>query len=171
MTFPMQAQLEYLHIGTWPYQTDYGTDGAQYWESNEVNTAAARLYAVKFGAVTIFAAIGFSSVISGEGLDQATISVTTIDEEPMLYHSINATAFANESYDVDGEQSWGVLEEIETAWPYYIPKVTGDYVTHKETNISTLLAYAAGFNYTTGTSNVTLVTDVSYLDEDTRCIN
>ncbi|RDW78005.1 hypothetical protein BP5796_05857 [Coleophoma crateriformis] len=158
MTFPMQAQLENLHIGSWPYQPDYNTSEALYWEAAENNMAASTIYAINGGATTLFTAIGYSAVISSTGERLAEEKATTsMSEAPLLYYNMNTTAtHGTDSYDVDGEQSWGVLKEIEAAWAYYIPKVTGTYVLQKTVEITDLLAYAAGYNFTSGTSTVAL---------------
>ncbi len=104
MTFNMQAQLETLHIGAWPYQADFNNPNTLPFEDASVNTAAARLYAVNSGATTIFASIGYAAVISGSGIDMASLNATTpYDETPMLYHSINTTAsHGTAGYNVNG---------------------------------------------------------------------
>lgn len=150
----MAAQLENLHIGAWPYQADFSDPLAGYYEDATLNTAAARIYAINSGAVTLFTSIGYAPVISGLGHDLKTLNATTpYDEQPMLYYSINTTASHNtDSYNIDGEQSWGVLQEIQDAWPYYIPRVIGSYVLKKTVQIEALFAYAAGYNSSMGDS-------------------
>jgi hypothetical protein len=93
-------------------------------------------------------------VISGSGIDVKTLNATTpYDEQPMLYHSINTTAsHGTAAYDVNGEQSWGILQEIQGGWPYYSPKVIGTYVLQKTVEITALYAYASGYNTTSGES-------------------
>ncbi|KAF7188135.1 Arylacetonitrilase [Pseudocercospora fuligena] len=130
MTFNMQAQLESLHIASFPYMPNANDPNALYWESLEVNSAAARLYAVNSGAVTLFTSVGYAAVYSGEGLTIAEISADA--EEPMLYAEIDTSGFdKNVTYDVDGEQSWGTLQQIVGSWPDYIPKVNGSFVERK----------------------------------------
>lgn len=155
MTFPMQAQLEDLHIGSWPYQSDYNDSDALFFERAEANMAASIVYAINSGATILFSAIGYSAVVDGSGhLVAEEKAVTSMTEQPMLYYSMNTTATHDtDSYNIDGEQAWGVLEQIESAWPYYIPKVTGTYVLQKTIEITALLAYAAGYNSTSGTSS------------------
>lgn len=154
----MQAQLETLHIGAWPYQTYENDPNALPFEDYSVNIAAARLYAVNSGATTLFTSIGHAHIISGSGIDIVSLNATVpYDETPMLIYSINTTAsHGTPLYDIDGEQSWGVLKEIESGWPYQIPKVMGTYVVKKTVLLSTLLAYAAGYNDTTGSDDVSL---------------
>lgn len=153
----MQAQFETLHIGAWPYQADFNSDTLPF-ESASVNTAAARLYAVNSGATTIFASIGYVAVISGSGIDVASLNTATpYDEMPMLYHSINTThAHGIAGYNVDGEQSWGVLKQVEDAWPYQIPKIEGTFVRKKVMGIEELRASARGYDVTTRNSTAPL---------------
>ena len=44
------------------------------------------------------------------------------DEQLMLYYSINTTAAVTTTteFDIDREQSWEVLKEIEEVWSAYI---------------------------------------------------
>ncbi|TGO37200.1 hypothetical protein BHYA_0103g00220 [Botrytis hyacinthi] len=58
MTFNMQAQIETLHITSFPYMPDANDSEALSWESEEVHVAAARTYAVNSGAPFIFASAG-----------------------------------------------------------------------------------------------------------------
>ena len=142
MTFPMQAQMENVHIASAPYTPDLKDPDAQYWESLEVNAAAIRIYAVNSGAVTLWAGVGYSAVYSALGLETAEVlAAVPFDEQPILYDSINTTSFGTSTYDVNGEQSWGVLQEIVEGWPYYIPKVIGSYVLKKTILINDLLTY------------------------------
>ncbi len=136
----MQAQMENIHIASAPYTPDAKDAAAQYWETLEVNSAAIRTYAVNSGAVTLWAGVGYSTVYSALGLEVAEVlAAVPYDEQPMLYSSINTTAFSRASYNSDGEQSWGVLQQIVDGWPYYIPKVVGTYVARKTVLISELL--------------------------------
>lgn len=157
MTFNMQAQAENIHVAAYPYNPDYNDSNALYWETLEVNGAATRLYAVNSGAITLMTSIGYSAVLSGEGLVTAEVKASVpYDEQPMLYASINTTAFSNVSYNVDGEQSWGILQQIEDSWPYYVPKVEGTYVKQKTILMSDIEAYSAAYLSSNGTTNATL---------------
>lgn len=158
MTFPMQAQLENLHIGSWPYQSDYNDTDALFFERAEANMAASIVFAINSGATTLFTAIGYAAAVSSAGdIVAEEKAATSMTEQPMLYYSMNTTAtHGTAKYNIDGELSWGVLKEIESAWAYYIPKVTGTYVVQKTVEITALLAYAAGYNTTTGNSTAAL---------------
>ncbi|KAL1625086.1 hypothetical protein SLS56_007513 [Neofusicoccum ribis] len=141
MTFPMQAQLEDLHVASFPYMPGPADPAALSWESVEVNSAAARTYAVNSGAVTLFAAVGHSAVYDGTGVEVAAVAADVdFDEQPMLYASVNASAFRRQRYDVDGEQSWGVLEQVEAEFPASIPRVEGTFTEKKTVLIADLLA-------------------------------
>jgi len=81
------------------------------------------------GTTTLFTSIGYAAVVSNLGSVVAEQKLaSSMTEEPMLYYSMNTTAIHNTFwYNIDGEQSWSVLEKIEATWPSYIPKVTGTY--------------------------------------------
>ncbi|KAG9562598.1 aliphatic nitrilase-like protein, partial [Aureobasidium melanogenum] len=144
MTFTMQSQLENIHIAAAPYTPDLDDPDAQYWETLEVNSAAVRTYAVNSGAVTLWAGVGYSAVYSAHGLETAEAkAAVSFDEQPMLYDSINTTGFGTATYDINGEQSWGVLQQIVDGWPYYIPKVIGTYVLKNTVLIADLLGPTA----------------------------
>ncbi|PYI26080.1 carbon-nitrogen hydrolase [Aspergillus indologenus CBS 114.80] len=130
MTFNVQAQMETLHIASWPYMPDENTPGAEYWESNEINVAAARTYAVNAGAPLAMAAVGNARLLSAEGLDEVVVRAgVSMDEVPVVYASFNTTGLAGTlPYDTDGEQSWGTLGQIVRGFPGYIPQVVGDFV-------------------------------------------
>jgi hypothetical protein len=85
MTFNMQAQLETLHIGAWPYQTYQGDPGVLFFENYDVQLAAARVYAINSGAVTLFTSIGLAGVIDGTRLDVVWMNATTPYTKPILY--------------------------------------------------------------------------------------
>lgn len=159
MTFSMQAQLETLHIAAFPYQSDFNDPSALPFEDADNNIAAARVYAINAGAVTLFTSIGYATIISSSGVTLAEIKASVpYEEEPMLYYSLNTTEDRgqNSGYDVDGEQSWGVLMEIERGWPASIPKVEGTYVVKKTVLIGALYEFAAGYDGETGNSTFAL---------------
>lgn len=82
----MQAQLEDLRIGSAPYTPDANNADALYWESQEVNSAALRVYAVNSGALTVWTGVGYAAVYSGgEGLQQAEmLAAAPYDTDPIL---------------------------------------------------------------------------------------
>lgn len=148
----MQAQLEDVHIATWPYQGDPGD--ALSFEAYELTMGAVRTYALNSGATTVFTSIGYASVLNGIGPEVANLSAkASYETQPLLIHSINTTNFKRESYDVDGEQSWGALQQIVDSWPYDIPKVEGKFIPQKKILISSLLELAEN---ATKASNATL---------------
>ncbi|KAH6625547.1 aliphatic nitrilase-like protein [Boeremia exigua] len=144
MTFNTQSQTETLHIASWPYTPDEAEESAAYWESLEVNLAAARVYAVNAQAPLVFASVGNARFLDNEGLDlnvvQASVPFT---QQPLLYQSFNTTGLAStEPYTVDGEQSWGVLREMLSGFPSYIPKLVGSFTDRKIFSVSRLLTLA-----------------------------
>lgn len=146
MTFNMQVQREDVHIAAFPYMPDYKGSQALYWESVEVNEAAARTYAVNSGAYTLFASVGYSSIMDGTGVTVAKIEASVpFDQTPILYASINTTAFSDASYDVNSEQSWAALEQMKTGFPYYVPKVPGKFFDQKTIVIEDLVAWGDAY--------------------------
>ncbi|KAL1851672.1 hypothetical protein Daus18300_012481 [Diaporthe australafricana] len=142
MTFRMQAQAETLHIAAWPYTPDAADATAAYWESLEVNLAAARTYAVNSGAPLVFASVGNARFLDAQGLDLTVVDAATSTQEvPLVYQSFNTTGLTKTvPYTADGEQSWAVLQQMVDGFPSYIPKVSGDFVTRQVHLIQDLLA-------------------------------
>ena len=158
MTFTMQSQAETLHLASWPckhfsidlYQsTDHVQDtpdekdaSAAYWESLEVNLAAARLYAVNANAPLVFASVGNARFLDAQGLDLTVVDAnTTTEEVPLVYQSFNTTGLAGTvPYITNGEQSWGVLQQLVDGFPAYIPKVVGEFVARQRHPVKDLLA-------------------------------
>ncbi|KAH7121815.1 aliphatic nitrilase-like protein [Dactylonectria estremocensis] len=137
MTYPMQAQAEAIHIALWPYIPDPKDTSAQYWETAEVNMAAASMYAVNSGAYTLAAAVGRAAAFGPDGLEITSIPAYIPGElNPFLMLSINTTGFSSlPAYNVNGEQSWGILKEIEASWPAGVPKKNG---TFRDTIVNTI---------------------------------
>ncbi|KAF2796733.1 aliphatic nitrilase-like protein [Melanomma pulvis-pyrius CBS 109.77] len=142
MTFNTQAQAETLHLASWPYTPDEATKSAAYWESLEINLAAARIYAVNAQTPLVFASVGNARFLDSQGLDLTVVKASTsTTQQPLIYQSFNTTGLAATlPYTTDGEQSWGVLQEMLTGFPLYIPKVLGSFVHHNVFPIKGLLA-------------------------------
>lgn len=158
MTFPMQAQLETLHIAAFPYQPLFNDPLALSFENADNNIAAARVYAINSGAVTLFTSIGYAAVLSSSGTTLAEMDADVpYETEPVLYYSMDTTGMGGRAgFDVDGEQSWGVLREIERAWPGGVPKVRGAYVGKKTVMVRDLFEFAEGYGGETGNGTVGL---------------
>lgn len=159
MTFNVQAQAETLHIASFPCMLipfaafyidgkltipdtpDYGDPDAADWQSAEVNVAAARTYAVNAQAPLAFASVGNARFITSGGLDINVVDASeSFDKTPLVYTSFNTTGLADTvPYTTNGEQSWGILQQINAGFPSYIPKVMGDFVTRNMVKISDLL--------------------------------
>ncbi|ODM14503.1 hypothetical protein SI65_10125 [Aspergillus cristatus] len=141
MTFNVQAQAETLHIASFPYTPDYGDPDAEDWQSAEVNIAAARTYAVNTQAPLAFASVGNVRFITSGGLDINVVDASeSFENTPLAYASFNTTGLVNTvPYTTNGEESWGILQQINAGFPSYIPKVMGDFVTRHMVKISDLL--------------------------------
>ncbi|KAH6869692.1 aliphatic nitrilase-like protein [Thelonectria olida] len=138
MTFPMQAQDEAIHIAAWPYTPDYNDPAALAFEAAEVNMAAASVYATSSGAYTLVTTVGRAAAFGPDGREIASIpAYLPAEAAPFLMITINTTGFADRpAYDVDGQQSWGVLEEIREGWPKGVPKVDGTFTDGVFNNVS-----------------------------------
>ncbi|KAF7552877.1 hypothetical protein G7Z17_g4022 [Cylindrodendrum hubeiense] len=141
MTFPMQAQAEAIHIASWPYTPDPKDVSAEFWESAEVNMAAASLYATNSGAYTLVATVGRAAAFGPDGLELSSIPAYVPSEaSPFLMLSINTTGFSSRpAYNINGEQSWGILKEIEGAWPAGVPKENGTFRNQVTNHVSDLI--------------------------------
>jgi hypothetical protein len=105
------------------------------------------VYAVNANAPLVFASVGNARYLDAEGLDLTVVNAVTPTEElPLLYQSFNTTGLAQTvPYTTDGEQSWGILQQMVNGFPSYIPTVVGSFVTRQTHLIEDLLA-AAGRN-------------------------
>jgi nitrilase len=158
MTFITQAQSETLHIGVWPCRPiphsilfllmrqidtpDVADASAAYWESLEVNLAAARVYAVNTNAPLVFASVGNVRFLDAQGMDLTVVDAKlSTKTQPLVYQSFNTTGLAaTVPYTTDGEQSWGILRQMVASFPFYIPKVVGAFVANQIHPIADLLA-------------------------------
>ncbi|KNG47980.1 carbon-nitrogen hydrolase [Stemphylium lycopersici] len=138
MTFNVQAQAETLHLASWPYTPDAADPQAEPFESLEINLAAARVYAVNANAPLVFASVGNARFLDAQGMDIAVVEAkTSTGQVPLLYHSFNTTGLAKTvPYTTEGEQSWGILQQIRHGFPNYIPKVVGSFVQRRLNPVS-----------------------------------
>lgn len=120
-----------------------GDASAAYWESAEVNVAAARLYAVNAGAPLVYATVGNARFLDSQGLDLTVVNANvSMTETPLVYQSFNTTGLAETvPYTTNGEQSWGILEQIYDGFPSYIPRVEGTYVERELYSVEGLLEF------------------------------
>ncbi|KAJ5950276.1 uncharacterized protein N7479_008689 [Penicillium vulpinum] len=142
MTFNIQSQRETLHIAAWPFTPDEGATDAEPYETAEINVASARTYAANAGAPFVFATVGNARFLDSDGLDIKVVDASvSFDDVPLVYASFNTTGLAGtEPYDADGEQSWGILEQMKSGFPSYIPNVLGKLVPRKKVYIPELLS-------------------------------
>ncbi|WQF85599.1 Putative carbon-nitrogen hydrolase, nitrilase/Cyanide hydratase [Colletotrichum destructivum] len=135
MTFNIQAQLPNIHVGAWPYNQNPGTADVENWEDVDVAYSALRLMSILTNAVTVTPSIGYGFINQFTTLLAHSNSNTTAhpnddqDYAPLIYSSVNGSSWSNQSYDIDGEVSWGTLKQIEDGFPEYIPKVCSPLLT------------------------------------------
>lgn len=142
MTFPMQAQKENIHFAPFPYMSDANDTQAVWWENQISEQASARVYAIQAGAYTFMNAIGFSAAYDPVGWTIAEMTANTdMHEHPMLFATIPTNGFnTSQTYDVDGQASWGTAMQILGNLPGYIPRVEGALVPQRNQSISYLLS-------------------------------
>lgn len=129
MTFPISAQRENIHIGACPLNKDPGRDGQEAFEVAEIGIAANRYLSITTGAVAVMPSVGYGFInehtsVLAESDSTKTASPAGKDgHEAIIYASVNGSMWTDKTYDVDGEFSWAVLEQMKEGYPKYIPKV------------------------------------------------
>ncbi|KAF4972516.1 hypothetical protein FSARC_940 [Fusarium sarcochroum] len=136
MTFAMQAQNENLHIASFPWAPDLGAMSG--YESTENSITGARYYAITGGAYVFMPAVGTAAVIHPNGTTLAQVDASDCPlAKPILYHSVNTSTFAGtKSYNLDGEFSWAALQQINDAYPKYIPKKEGNFIRRQLNSVT-----------------------------------
>lgn len=140
MTFPMAAQRPKLHIGAFPYVTDYKDTAESFWFNAELTSNLAASFAFLSGAHVIMPAIGYAFIF-----DPMTRKVAEIkdevpySEQPILYHTLNIDMSSNvPTHDPDCQVSYGTLRQINESFPAYIPKNEGSLTTHRKVSCDLL---------------------------------
>lgn len=138
----MAAQRPKLHIGNFPYVLDDGDDTEAWSFHARLTKAATASYAFLSGAYVLMPAVGHAFVMDPLTNIVAEINAeASFEKQPILYHALNATALHSDmTYDPDAQISWSVLEQINEAFPTYIPQKTGSLVPHSEKSIAQLKA-------------------------------
>ncbi|KAJ5316624.1 aliphatic nitrilase [Penicillium antarcticum] len=103
----MQAQMENIHIGPFPYLADFGDSQAQGWEDATAEVAASRHYAIMTGTYEFMPAVGFAAAFEPSGNMIAHIKASLLFEKhPMVYDSVNTTNVnTSQIYDIDGQMA------------------------------------------------------------------
>ncbi|ROW08155.1 hypothetical protein VPNG_06963 [Cytospora leucostoma] len=142
--FLMASQFEHLHLGPFPYLADAGDPDSLWWENVVQESANGAAYAMMSGAYNFMTAIGAARAFDPLGNTIASIDAAAdMAELPMLYASVDTSSFnLSKSYDVDGQNSWAIVEEMYDSYPAYIPRVEGDYVEYREKSVEWLMSGA-----------------------------
>ncbi|EKG21318.1 Nitrilase/cyanide hydratase and apolipoprotein N-acyltransferase [Macrophomina phaseolina MS6] len=131
MALPMHAQLEHIHVGSFPY---VGEDVAstQWWDRADTALAMARIYSVDGHVFTVMPAIGKATIFAAAGVPLNSSDVyADFEALPFVTATVDASAFdLSQTYDVDGEFSWAALKQMEEALPAYIPRVGSAFFEH-----------------------------------------
>lgn len=137
--FIMASQYENIHLGPFPYLADPVNPAALFWEDYIQESATARAYAMTTGSYNYMAAIGAAGAFDPLGNTIAEMSANVdMVETPMLYATINTAFNTSKTYDVDGQTSWGILQEIVNAYPKDIPRVEGNLILYREKSVAWL---------------------------------
>ena len=118
--------------------------------SQEVNWSAWRTYAIQSSAINVGPGVGAGAIWNGQAqvLGQVDAAVPYV-VQPIVYATVNSTAFANSSYNISGDNSWGILPQITNSNPAYIPRENGTFVDRVLNPIVELEAAARNFIKTT----------------------
>ncbi|KAH3680268.1 hypothetical protein WICMUC_000450 [Wickerhamomyces mucosus] len=137
MFLPVWAQSEDIHIGSWPYLPSINASDALWWESADVQIAAARFYAANTNSYVVQAAVGTSNIFDSQANIIASIDASvSLSDHPLLYATgINTTSFADVQYNLASESAWGVVESLNQSWPSSVPKIVSPYFNVKENTI------------------------------------
>ena len=137
----MAAQRPKLHLGCFPFITDFGDEKDSYWYNAALTTRASGSYAFMSGAYCAFASVGYTWIYDPlmRIIKHVDASVP-FDEVPIMYHTFeNAHNFhSNQIHDPDAQVSWGSLQQISENFPKNIPKEQGSLVPFRETSVEWL---------------------------------
>lgn len=129
-------------MAPFPYLADAGDESSLWWENEWINTGTVGVYSVLGGTYSLTPAVGVAFITDPLGYRVAHMSANiSFEESPLLIHSFDTSTFNDTAtYDVDGQMSWGVLEQIRNSFPAYVPKVEGALVPQQNHSISYLQA-------------------------------
>lgn len=123
-------------MASFPYLADAGDDTSLWWENEWTKTGTVGVYSVLGDTYSLTPAVGVAFITDPLGYRVAPMSANvSFEKSPLLIHGFDTSTFNDRAaYDVDGQMSWGVLEQ------YY------RYIM-KEHNTMTLLTRHRGINY------------------------
>ncbi|TKW52465.1 Arylacetonitrilase [Colletotrichum tanaceti] len=139
------------------YNQNPGTADVENWEDVDVAYSALRLMSILTNAVTVTPSIGYGFINQFTTLLAHSNSNTTAhpnddqDYAPLIYSSVNGSSWSDQSYDLDGEVSWGTLKQIEDGFPEYIPKENGSFVTFRHSGNASETVEPPSTSVATGT--------------------
>ncbi|KAH6974130.1 carbon-nitrogen hydrolase [Ilyonectria sp. MPI-CAGE-AT-0026] len=160
MTFPMQAQLEDIHIAMYPnikspYEPEDPDKISHPFSSMAVNMAGVHIYSATAKVWSVVAGMDGGIIMNPVGVIQALLPPPTNETHhgpTYLAHSINTTTFRqNRTYEVNSQFGFGSLLEMLQSYPSYISKDRGTFILKKTVTISDLLHLAEkGVKYFSG---------------------
>ncbi|KAH7007281.1 hypothetical protein EDB80DRAFT_880786 [Ilyonectria destructans] len=160
MTFPMQAQLEDIHIAMYPnikspYEPEDPDKISHPFSSMAANMAGVHIYSATAKVWSVVAGMDGGIIMNPVGVIQALLPPPTNEtyNGPTYFsHGINTTTFRqNRTYEVNSQFGFGSLLEMLQSYPSYISKDRGTFVLKKTVTISDLLHLAEeGVKYFSG---------------------
>ncbi|WYZ36141.1 hypothetical protein EsH8_XI_000024 [Colletotrichum jinshuiense] len=140
MTFPVAAQRPKLHIGAFPFASDFDDTSDSVFYNASLVTHGSSGFALLSGAHVLMPSIGYTFIFDPLMRIVARMDNSiSYDDHPILYHSMNAAQFhSGETYDPDSQVSWGVLQQINKGYPAYIPKAPGVLTKKRTVSVSNL---------------------------------
>jgi hypothetical protein len=84
--------------------------------------------------------VGTAAIFAAGGGTLEIINATASPDLRYITASLNTTTFSNATYDADGEQSWGALQQMIAEFPSYIPRVSSTYFDHKSIPIESIIS-------------------------------
>ncbi|KAH7329654.1 aliphatic nitrilase [Stachybotrys elegans] len=138
-TFITQAQTEDIHIAAWPLTPPFGNYSLGY-ESSEVITALASVYANVGNTALILTSIGSSTIYPGGASPMWTRNEDSdpYDAVPIIHRDVNATSFPKKTYNANSKVSWGSYQNINQGFPDYIPDDMGTFIPWNEVTVESL---------------------------------
>ncbi|PVI00761.1 putative aliphatic nitrilase [Periconia macrospinosa] len=135
----MQAQTEDIHIGAWPLTPAFGNMSLGY-EATEVIASLAHSYANIGNTAFVLTSIGSATIYAGGASPHWTRNNDddSFTDVPIVYRSVNSTAFPKTEYNADNGVSWASFQNINLGFPSYIPQDLGTYVPWHQVTIEQL---------------------------------
>lgn len=140
MAFPLAAQRPKLHIGAWPFASDFDDDSDSIYYNASFVTRGSGAYALNSGAYVLMPAVGFTFIY--DPLMRIVAHVDNrvdYDQCPILYHDLDIPDLHSDvAHDPNAQASWAVLQQLNDSLPNTLPHEMGSLVPQRETTVEWL---------------------------------